>query len=115
MHNGNNCFSTYIKKLAVVVQLNGTVAPIASFPRMDYGGAGSKRSANAPTKEPEMPKAQPTHKPGQIVPKSGQYPVVGPKGGDTGKEVTVVKGEPFPPTPKPGMGYGQPDLTKHSS
>ena len=39
-----------------------------------------------------------THKPGEIAKVSGQYPMVGPKGGDTGQEVTVVKGEPFPPT-----------------
>jgi len=52
------------------------------------------------------------YKPGQTAPVSGQYPMVGPKGGDTGQEVTVVKGEPFPPTPKPNMGYGKPDKTK---
>ncbi len=33
--------------------------------------------------------------------------------GATGKERTVVKGEPFPPTPKPGQGFGKPDVTKH--
>jgi len=53
-----------------------------------------------------------THKPGEIAKVSGQYPMVGPKGGDTGQEVTVVKGEPFPPTPKPHMGYGKPDKTR---
>ena len=52
-------------------------------------------------------------KPGQKAPASGQYPVVGPKGGSQGTEVTVTKGEPMPPTPRPGMGYGKPDLTKH--
>lgn len=57
--------------------------------------------------------AKPEHKPGQIAKDSGQYPLVGPKGGKQGTEVTVVKGEPFPPTPKPGMGYGKPDKTKH--
>ncbi|MBM3933954.1 MAG: YjzC family protein [SAR202 cluster bacterium] len=56
----------------------------------------------------------PKYKPGQIAPDSGQYPVVGPRGGDQGREVTVVRGEPFPPTPKPGMGYGKPDKTKHN-
>ena len=40
------------------------------------------------------------HKPGEIAKRSGQYPIQGPRGGDTGKERTVVKGEPFPPTPK---------------
>ena len=55
------------------------------------------------------------YRPGQIAPHSGQYPVVGPRGGYTGGEVTVVIGEPFPPTPKAGMGFGKPDLTKHKS
>ncbi len=59
-----------------------------------------------------MPKRE--FKPGQKAPKSGQYPVVGPKGGDLGREVTVTKGEPFPPTQKHGQGYGKPDITKHN-
>lgn len=54
-----------------------------------------------------------THKPGEIARVSGQYPIRGPRGGDTGKERTVVRGEPFPPTPKPGQVYGEPDKTKH--
>lgn len=55
----------------------------------------------------------PSYKPGERAPKSGQYPLVGPRGGDQHREVTVTRGEPFPPTPEPGMGYGQPDLTQH--
>lgn len=55
------------------------------------------------------------YRPGQTVPKSGQYQIIGPRGGHTGSEVTVVKGEPFPPTPKAGMGFGRPDYTKHKS
>jgi hypothetical protein len=55
---------------------------------------------------------KPLYRPGQKAPVSGQYPMLGPKGGDTGQEVTVVKNEPFPPTPKPGMGYGKPDKTR---
>jgi len=39
--------------------------------------------------------------PGSKAPVSGQYGIKGPRGGDTGKEVTAVKGEPLPPTPKP--------------
>ncbi len=54
-----------------------------------------------------------THKPGERAKESGQYPIVGPRGGDTGEERTVTKGEPFPPTPKPGQSYGSPDKTKH--
>jgi hypothetical protein len=56
--------------------------------------------------------SKPLHRPGQIAKQSGQYPLVGPRGGETDQEVTVTNGEPFPPTPKPGMGYGKPDLLK---
>ncbi len=54
-----------------------------------------------------------TYKPGQKATVSGQYPILGPRGGNTGKERTVVKGEPFPPTPQKGQRYGTPDRTKH--
>ena len=51
------------------------------------------------------------HKPGQSAPYSGQYQIIGPKGGK-GAERTVVKGEPFPPTPKSGSIYKIVDRTK---
>ena len=51
-------------------------------------------------------------KPGQSAPKSGQYQIVGPRGGK-GAERTVTKGEPMPPTPKKGSGYILADPTKH--
>ena len=54
-------------------------------------------------------------KPGQKAPVSGQYGIVGPKGGKTETEVTVTKGEPLPPTPKPGQGFVLVDKTKHKS
>ena len=54
-----------------------------------------------------------TLKPGQDAPKSGQYEIVGPRGGKTGLEVTAVGGRPLPPTQKPGMGYTLVDPTKH--
>lgn len=54
-----------------------------------------------------------TYKPGQPAPRSGQYGIVGPRGGDTGKERTVTRGEPMPPTPKSGMSYKLNDPTKH--
>lgn len=54
------------------------------------------------------------YRPGQKAPASGQYPIKGPRGGDTGAERTVVKGEPFPPTPQKGQTYGKPDKTKTS-
>lgn len=40
-------------------------------------------------------------KPGQKAPASGQYEIIGRRGGRTGKERTVVWGEPLPPTLKP--------------
>ncbi len=52
-------------------------------------------------------------KPGQKAPRSGQYGIVTPRGGRTGKERTVTKGEPLPPTPKSGQGYVLVDPTKH--
>ncbi len=54
-------------------------------------------------------------KPGEAAPRSGQYGVLGPRGGDTGREVTSVRGEPLPPTPKPGMTYVLNDATKNKS
>ena len=52
-------------------------------------------------------------KPGEKADISGQYERIGPHGGKTGQEVTVVKGEPLPPTPKPGETYRIVDKTKH--
>jgi len=44
-------------------------------------------------------------KPGSIAPRSGEYGIVGARGAPTGQERTVVRGEPMPPTPKPGQSY----------
>ena len=54
-------------------------------------------------------------KPGTTAPRSGQYEQVGSRGGRTGEERTVTRGEPLPPTPKPGMGYVLVDPTKNGS
>lgn len=54
-------------------------------------------------------------KPGTTAPASGQYEIVGPRGGRTGEERTVTKGEPLPPTPKSGQGYVIADRTKNKS
>jgi hypothetical protein len=51
-------------------------------------------------------------KPGQRAPASGQYGIVGPRGGPTGAERTVVRDEPLPPTPEPGQQYILVDPTK---
>lgn len=53
-------------------------------------------------------------KPGQIAPRSGQYQQIGPRGGK-GKEVTSVRGEPLPPTPKGNMTYNLVDPSKNKS
>jgi hypothetical protein len=52
-------------------------------------------------------------KSGQEAPKSGQYEIVGPRGGRTGEERTVTKGESLPPTPEKNMGFILVDETKH--
>ena len=53
------------------------------------------------------------YKPGEICPVSGQYEIVWLNGIGTGAERTVVKGEPFPPTPQSGQGYRLADRTRH--
>lgn len=52
--------------------------------------------------------------PGSTAPRSGQYKERGPRGG-AGREVTVVRGEPLPPTTKPGSSYTLVDPTKNKS
>ena len=54
-------------------------------------------------------------KPGTDAPKSGQYKEVGPRGGQPGREVTVPKGRPLPPTTAPGRGYELVDPTDNKS
>ena len=44
-------------------------------------------------------------KSGQDAPASGLYGIVGPRGGHTGQQRTVVANEPMPPTPKAGQSY----------
>ncbi len=44
---------------------------------------------------------------------TGQHEIIGPKGGRTGKELTVVKVERMPPTLKKGRRYIIIDPTKH--
>ena len=53
--------------------------------------------------------------PGQLTPFSGQYVVIGSRGGNTGKEVTSVQGHPLPPTEKPGQTYRLVDATHNGS
>ena len=60
-----------------------------------------------------MAKNQPL-KPGSTAPRSGQYQEIGPRGGK-GREVTTTKGEPLPPTTKPGSSYKLVDPSKNKS
>ena len=53
-------------------------------------------------------------RPGQKAGRSGQYQQIGPRGG-LGKEVTVTRGEPLPPTPRRGMTYNLIDPAKNKS
>ena len=55
------------------------------------------------------------YKPGQPAPASGQYGIIGRRGGNTGKERTVVKNEPLPPTPQKGQRYVLVDRTRNKS
>jgi hypothetical protein len=62
----------------------------------------------------KMSKAKvPALRPGQKAPISEQYAIVSPKGGQTGTEVTVTKGETVPLTQKSGQVFVLVDKTKH--
>jgi hypothetical protein len=54
-------------------------------------------------------------KPGESAPASGQYGIFGRRGGETGKERTVVKGETLPPTANKGQTYRIVDRTRNKS
>lgn len=60
-----------------------------------------------------MAKNQPL-KPGNPAPRSGQYQIVGPRGGK-GPEVTGVKGKIMPPTPTAGSSYKLVDPSKNKA
>lgn len=54
-------------------------------------------------------------KPGAKAPVSAQYEILGPRGGHTGKERTVVRGEPLPPTPGPKQSYKIADRSRNKA
>lgn len=56
-----------------------------------------------------------TYKPGEKVPVSGQAEIIGPRGGKSGEERTVVRRKIFPPTPEAGQSYIIVDRTKNKS
>ena len=53
--------------------------------------------------------------PGNQAIGSGQYKLIGPRGGDLGIEITAIKGKTLPPSPKPGIQYLFIDATKNKS
>lgn len=53
--------------------------------------------------------------PGTRAPASAQYEIIGPRGGRTGEERTVVRNEPLPPTPQPGQSYQIVDRTRNNA
>lgn len=62
-----------------------------------------------------MPKNKtPNLKLGHKAPASGQYQIIGPRGGH-GKEITAVKDKILPPTRKKGSSYKLVDPTKNKS
>ena len=54
-------------------------------------------------------------KPGQKAPYSGQYEIIGSRGGRTREERTVVRSEPLPPTPSAGQRFRLVDRTRNKS
>ena len=46
-----------------------------------------------------------TFKPGSPAPRSGIYDKIGPRGGNTGQQADSTKGNPLPPTSKPGESW----------
>lgn len=54
--------------------------------------------------------------PGTPAPGSGQYRIVGPRGGNVGgAERTSTRGNPLPPTPAPGQRYEFVDPTRNGA
>lgn len=53
--------------------------------------------------------------PGTKASASRRYEIVGTRGGRTGVERTVVKGEPLPPSPHRNEGYRIADRTRNGS
>ena len=54
-------------------------------------------------------------RPGEKAPASGQYEERGPRGGKTGHEVTVSRGEKMPPTKGPGGSFNLVDPSRNKS
>jgi len=60
--------------------------------------------------------SKPLFSPGTPAPASGQYRVVGPRGGNVGgAERTSTQRNPLPPTPAPGQRYQLVDPTRNGA
>lgn len=60
--------------------------------------------------------SKPMYNPGTPAPRSGQYRIVGPRGGDVGgAERTSTRGNPLPPTPVAGQNYQLIDPTRNGA
>ena len=59
--------------------------------------------------------ANPRLPPGKKAPASGQYKPLGPRGGDSHREITAVKGKTLPPAPAAGVTYKLVDRTKNKA
>jgi hypothetical protein len=53
--------------------------------------------------------------PGTETPRSGLYDKIGPRGGDTGEQVSSTKGKPLPPTDKTGETWKLTKPAHHKS
>lgn len=76
--------------------------------------SGVLRLAQSPEHGGSMAKHEGV-KPGEKAPASGQYEERGPRGGKTGHEVTISRGERMPPTKGPGGSFDLVDPSKNKS
>ena len=53
--------------------------------------------------------------PGTPTPRSGIYEKVGPRGGRTGEQADSTRGNPLPPTEKPGQSWILVDPAHHKN
>lgn len=54
-------------------------------------------------------------KPGTATPSSGIYNKLGPRGGNTGEQISSTRGNPLPPTDKPGETWKETVPAHHKS
>jgi len=59
--------------------------------------------------------ASKTYTPGTPTPRSGIYDKVGPRGGNTGQQADSTKGNPLPPSARPGETWRLNTPARHKS